>query len=208
MAYQGLVTKPLLLSALLSLPLAAQVPFFTPVQLRAGLGGSGVTRMADVNGDQRPDLLFHRSYYNGGNQVYQLECQLNLGNNLFGPELILDPNFYDVKAMELADLDGDGRPDLVAGSGGDVNGLRAYRNTGSGFTQIQSITGFNTTSLVLADIDNDGDKDLVYSYSNGTSYAVKWRANDGSGQFGAEQAVSSGNYTPWLGGGRGQGRRP
>ncbi len=193
------MTKPLFLSALLSLPLAAQVPFFTPTSLRSGVGGSSVTRMADVNGDQLPDLLFYRSYNNGSNNVYQLECQLNIGNNLFGPEIIVDTFFYDVRAIELADLDGDQRPDLVAGSGSDSSyGIRIYHNTGSGFTQTQSFPGFNTNSLVLADIDKDGDKDLVYCSTIGTSYTVKWRANNGSGQFGAEQAVSSGTSTLQL----------
>jgi len=150
-----------------------------------------LTRVLDVNGDQKPDLVFYHDYTTDR----AIDFQLNQGNNLFGPQVSIDADFYDVTTMELADLNGDQRPDLVAGGGESSLGLRVYKNTGTGFSESQRIAGFDTDSLVLADVDKDGDADVVYTHQIGSTYAVKWRPNNGSGTFGAEQAVSSGIYT-------------
>jgi hypothetical protein len=63
-------------------------------------------------------------------------------------------------AISVADLDGDGRDDLIMG---DQSGLRVYRNTPVGFQHlpIQFPPVGAVNALVVEDIDQDGDFDLV-----------------------------------------------
>jgi len=68
----------------------------------------------------------------------------------------------NTQSVALADIDGDGDLDLVAGNdAGEPN--RVYTNDGSGnFTDSGQMLGSNNTvSVALADIDGDGDLDLV-----------------------------------------------
>jgi len=67
----------------------------------------------------------------------------------------------NTQSVALADIDGDGDLDLVAGNLTEAN--RVYTNDGSGnFTDSGQALGSNsTTSVALADIDGDGDLDLV-----------------------------------------------
>ena len=83
--------------------------------------------------------------------------------------------------LAVGDLDGDGRPEILAGRriGGlalfhNLGGLRFERDDGSGLDP-----GTEVTALALADLDNDGDRDLVIA-SPGTARVM---ANDGAGRF-------------------------
>ena len=84
-------------------------------------------------------------------------------------------------ALAVADLDGDGRPDIVAGR--QVGGLAMFRNYGS--LQFEAVTdsGLDPTLAISAiaavDLDNDGDIDLVLA-GQGTAYVM---ANQGDGTF-------------------------
>ncbi len=94
----------------------------------------------------------------------------------------------DVRAVEPADVDGDGDIDVIiaASSGDDINWYENTDGTGT-FVLGQQITSGDANDLngaydvIASDFDNDGDTDLV-SISNVGNDLVWWE-NDGSGIF-------------------------
>jgi hypothetical protein len=122
------------------------------------LNGSGVAA-GDFDGDGWCDLYL--CALEGGNHLYR-----NLGDWKF--QDVTDeagvgcPGQYSTGAC-FADIDGDGRLDLLVTSLG--NGLRIFHNEGGGhFKEITAEAGVaskrGSVSMALADIDGDGDLDL------------------------------------------------
>ncbi len=63
--------------------------------------------------------------------------------------------------IDLADFDNDGLVDLaICGTEISTGVCQIWRNTGSGFDLVQSLTGIKKGTLAWADVDNDGDTDL------------------------------------------------
>jgi len=122
------------------------------------LSGSGVA-LADVDGDGWCDVYL--CGLDSDNRLYR-----NLGDwkfeDITGTNGLACPN-ADATGAAFADMDGDGRPDLLVNLLG--GGTRLFLNRGSGRFEdateaagIRSSTG--ATSLALADVDGDGDLDL------------------------------------------------
>ena len=122
------------------------------------LSGSGVA-LADVDGDGWCDVYL--CGLDSDNRLFR-----NLGNwkfeDITGTNGLACPN-ADATGAAFADVDGDGRPDLLVNVLG--GGTRLFLNRGGGrfedttdMAGIRSSTG--ATSLALADVDADGDLDL------------------------------------------------
>ena len=85
--------------------------------------------------------------------------------------------------LAVVDLDGDGRPDIVAGS--RLGGLAVFHNLGSlRFERVDPARSglddtLQVTAIAAADLDNDGDLDLVLASAN-VAYVM---ANQGDGTF-------------------------
>jgi enediyne biosynthesis protein E4 len=83
--------------------------------------------------------------------------------------------------LAVADLDGDGLPEIVAGR--RIGGLALFHNLGSLRFQKVADSGLDagaaTTAIAAIDLDNDGDRDLVLA-SAGVAYVM---ANQGDGTF-------------------------
>jgi enediyne biosynthesis protein E4 len=120
--------------------------------------GNGVA-VADVDGDDRPDLYFTTQL--GSNRLYR-----NLGRNRF--EDITESAGVALAdqvsvAPSFADVDNDGRPDLFVTTVRHGNHL--FRNLGGGrFEDITRRAGLDysghSSSAVFFDFDNDGWLDL------------------------------------------------
>jgi enediyne biosynthesis protein E4 len=83
--------------------------------------------------------------------------------------------------LAVADLDGDGLPEIVAGRRG--GGLALFRNLGGLRFEQRTDSGLDgaaaATAIAAIDLDNDGDRDLVIASAGA---AVVW-ANQGGGGF-------------------------
>ena len=107
-----------------------------PTVLESTPGGAFATTVADLNGDSRPDLVVRTGNGAEGNG---LEVRLNLGTTFAAPTTYLAG--LSIAALAIADLNSDGKPDLLAGTG-DMNvpqsekdGLSVLLNEGGTFGQ-------------------------------------------------------------------------
>ncbi|HEX2749918.1 MAG TPA: VCBS repeat-containing protein [Verrucomicrobiales bacterium] len=122
-----------------------------------------LTAAADMDGDGRTDLLATRQTLNGG---CQLVWYRNAGSSFVTGVILLsltDSQTRGTLAFVPADLDEDGRPDLVfATRYGEV---QWRRNTGGGSFDpavvIRSSTSQAAGELGAADVDGDGDMDIL-----------------------------------------------
>lgn len=166
------------------------------------LNGSGVA-LGDVDGDGRCDIFL--GGLGGGSALYR-----NLGGwrftnvteAAFGAGARNPLKGWDVSGVVFADLDGDGRLDLLVNTIGC--GTRCFRNDGRGhFADVTAEAGLGgasgATSMALADIDGDGDLDLyVVHYRSSTvrdefQQRLEIRMVDGAPQVAAVNGRSTTN---------------
>ena len=84
--------------------------------------------------------------------------------------------------VTAADLNGDGRADLVTANF-TANTVSVLMNLGGSFAAaVHYVAGAGPTSVVAVDLDNDGDRDLAVS--NKSSRQVSILRNNGTGVFG------------------------
>jgi len=112
-----------------------------------------------------------------------------LGN--FGEPITLDTGMGQSFNQAVADLDGDGREDLLI-SYFDQDFIAYYRNLGNGtFAPFQVLaSGLNRASgIAPGDLDGDGDLDLVLGVSNGSGFY--WIEQLTNGSFGPLIPIST-----------------
>jgi hypothetical protein len=152
-------------------------------------GGGESLSIADLNGDSRPDLVTRSTGCCVGASV-----SLNRGDGSFGPPRgyggsggIIPASGGGVVSAQIADLNGDGRPDLVLqdveAAGLDGIGLSVFLNRGDGTfgSRRDYRTAGDLESLAIADVNGDGRPDLAIADSNLDS--VSLFLNKGHGRF-------------------------
>jgi Ca2+-binding RTX toxin-like protein len=137
--------------------------------------------IADVNGDGNPDIVVANKKGDG------ISVMLGNGDGSFRApvnySIGIGTGYYgDNMALAVADLNGDGKPDIVvtAPNYGDIVGLL---NNGDGTfkaAKVYNIGGY-PTSLAIADINGDGNADILVGgqYSN----AIDVLLGNGNGTF-------------------------
>jgi len=168
-------------------------------QNHAFFGGGGdssqrpALAVADVNGDGKADLIVTdrnvpTGFSNGSNEVAVL---LGNGNGTFQSPA----NFATGAApssLAVADVNGDGKPDLIVANE-QSNNVSVLLGNGDGTFQSQTTfaTGSFPDSVVVADVSGDGKPDLVVANAGSDSVSVLLGNGDGTFQSQATLATGS-----------------
>jgi len=163
----------------LSGSLCAQSPLFVEVGEVVPDGIGQVLGVADYEGDGDDDLFSTVGVF------------LNEGG-FFRPGPVLPATFdasFNVRSIAVADFNGDGRVDVLAGRlGGAPSGLALFLAppaNGPEFVAVPTSIGGapDLRELAVADLDLDGDVDVVAApgFSSGNSW--QFLQNDGAGNF-------------------------
>ncbi|MFO7631517.1 MAG: FG-GAP-like repeat-containing protein, partial [Caldilinea sp.] len=141
--------------------------------------------MADIDGDGDLDLY---SASDGDNVIAWYENVNGAGRNWV--KHIVSRNVDYPRSSYAADLDGDGRLDLMSASARD-NRVTIFRQTSKGvFTQEAIYAAANGAQFIhAADIDKDGDMDIIVSSERDNT--VTWFANRLNAGLGFQRYVVS-----------------
>jgi hypothetical protein len=151
-----------------------------PVSFATGTVPSWVA-LGDLNGDGKADLAvanqgaYDGSVWSGGD----VAVLLNMGGGTFIAASY--PAGVSPTAVTMADLNGDGKPDLAVASGTGVSVL--LNNGGGTFAAPASYgSGTNPLSVAAADLNGDGKIDLAVGSRAGSASVL---LNVGNGTFAA-----------------------
>ena len=141
-------------------PTGGAVSFAGDVDFATGNFPEGVA-IGDIDGDGKPDLVVAN---NTDNTLSLLRNTSTVGNLSFAPQLTVNSGYaaYD---LVIADLDGDGKPDIAVDDQYN-NTISIHRNTSTpGTIAISPNVDYNTGnipySITTADFDGDGKPDLA-----------------------------------------------
>jgi hypothetical protein len=209
-------------AAVATATVAASAPpvFLTPVVYGTGgldmifpeLGGPVWTTAADVNGDGRPDLLMANWCVSvTACTTANVGVLLNVGDGSFRPAVAYDSGGHHALTVSVADMNGDGVPDLVVANGcalvpqpssGCPDGSAGVL-LGNGDGTFRSARTFSSggslSALVVADVNHDGRPDVVVSNCSGAGQfcpigegSVGILINNGDGTLQPVQLYDSG----------------
>jgi hypothetical protein len=139
----------------------------------SGAYNASFVAAADVNGDGKPDLIVSNqcmaSSDCGSNSPGEISVFLNNGDGTFQTPATYNSGGNFAYAIAVADVNGDGKPDLVVSnaSSGTVGVLLGNGNGTFQNPVTYASGGVNPAPgpLVIADVNGDGKPDLVVSNS-------------------------------------------
>ena len=137
-----------------------------------GSGGHGTrsVAIADVNGDGKPDLLVANECATPSGNCFSngsVGVLLGNGDGTFQAAVSYDSGRPFTNSIAVADVNGDGKPDLVVGNFNDS--VAIMLGNGDGTFQLGAIYSSQAEfSVAVADVNGDGKPDLLVAnlYNN------------------------------------------
>ncbi len=161
-----------------SFSLAATLPLAT--------GGAGGATIGDIDGDGLLDIVVAAAA--GGGNIYIYRNTSTPGSISFAGAITVS-YFTNANISVIADIDGDGLPDIISS---ELTNLAVFRNTSTvGSISFAARVNFtapaNISGVATGDLDGDGKTDLLTS--NGTTSVSAWRntSTPGTVSFAARQ---------------------
>jgi hypothetical protein len=143
--------------------------------------------VADVNGDGKPDLVVVNNCADSSCVNGNVGVLLGNGDGTFQPAVTYDSGGLDTYSVAVADVNGDGKPDLVVANyctdSGCLNG-NAGVLLGNGDGTFQAAVSYLSggqyaDSVAVADVNGDGKPDLLVA--NGCAFNQTLCANGSAG---------------------------
>jgi hypothetical protein len=158
--------------------------------------------VADVNGDGDLDVAVVNF------DIYSSTVGVLLGNDdgTFKKVVTYPSGGYNPSAVAIADVNGDGKPDLLVaneqptgvGSGDGMAGVLLGNGDGTFQAAVAYDSGGLDASLIsVGDLDGDGNLDLALVNSYPTSDSVGVLLGNGDGTFQTAATFGSGGYRPF-----------
>ena len=170
-----------------------------PTELTYGSGGylAQEVVIADVNGDDRPDLVVVNSCISTSNCANgTATVLLNSGGGGFQTATAYSSGGYYPTSVAAADINGDGKPDLIVGNACVANNADCYSFIpglpstvaillGEGDGTFQSAVTYETgpyytLSVQVADVNGDGKPDVVVAKGGSSTVEVLLGKGDGT----------------------------
>jgi hypothetical protein len=156
---------------------------FQPITYYSAGNGPNSATVADFNGDGKLDLAV------GHANVDEVWVFFGNGNGTFQNPAVYQGGAGPVRA---ADINGDGKPDIVAaGSAGTV----AWLNNGNGTFGPPNTIIASGAPVGLRDLDGDGNLDLVVVDTNNNTISIL--VGNGNGTFQSPATFSTGGSYPF-----------
>lgn len=162
-------------------------------------------RAGDFNRDGRLDLAVGQFGYDQG----EIRWMENLGQWQFKSHILL--NLAGTINVCVADMTGDGTPDIVALVSQQYEEIHLFEGDGRGNFSNKIIFGstnedYGSSGLSLCDLNRDGKPDVLYTNGDGFAYAdpgerpwhgIQWLENRGGGFFRFHRIANmAGAYSP------------
>jgi hypothetical protein len=137
--------------------------------------------VADITGDEIPEIISFLE--KPGNCI---SINYPQGNWLTHSKIKFSQ--HQIKSSEnqswmfgvVADIDNNGKPDIIAGSKGDAASVSVFYQLENKQWKQQKLCDVGwIMTLELHDMDNDGDKDIFFTDRKGSQSGVKWLENTG-----------------------------
>lgn len=161
------------------------VSFATPIYVDFGWSARSIS-IADLDGDGKPDIILANS---SNNAVSIFKNLSSVGNVSLAPKLNYITNNgstdYPTK-VSIADMNGDGKPDIVALFGNALNSFSILKNTANSGTisfaaRADYTTNGSADAIAISDLDGDGKPDMaIASFNLGAVSLIRNNIGEGS----------------------------
>jgi hypothetical protein len=180
--------------------------FQTAVSFNSGGPYASSVAVADVNGDSKPDLVAANNCLTSSCAGSTVAVLLGNGDGTFQAAVSFDPGGLYAHSAAVADVNGDGKPDLIVANGYacttcTTGAIGVLLGNGDGTFQTAVAYGSGgdqSVFLAVADVNRDNKADLLvanaYACNNCANGVIAVLLGNGDGTFQTAVVYPAGGY--------------